>query len=211
VVDQANVVNARDRHVLDELIRRIYEASHVQLQVLTVPSLEGEAIEQASIQVTDKWKLGIKGEDKGVLLFVAPNDHKVRIEVGQGLEGDLPDLIAHRIIVEAIAPKFRTGDISGGILLGVETIASIVAPDAGLGVPLHKKRTINEGAAKAVMFFLFVIVMLISSIFNRRRGFYGGGFGGGGLGGGGFGGGGGSGGWSGGGGGFSGGGASGDW
>lgn len=213
VVDNAHIVNERDRQYLDQLIRRVYESSQVQMQVLTVDSLGGEAIEQASIAVTDKWKLGKKGDDKGVLLFVAVQDHKVRIEVGQGLEGDLPDILASRIIREVIVPAFKQGDMSGGVVAGVQNIAAIVAPDLGLNT--HKKQ-MNGDNAVAIVYILFILFTFIFGLFGRRRGFWGGGpgfwgggFGGGGFGGGGFGGGGG--GWSGGGGGFSGGGASGGW
>jgi uncharacterized protein len=213
IVDSAGVMREQHARYLEDVIRRIYEASQVQLQVLTVPTLGGEPIEQASIAVTDKWKLGKKGSDKGLLLLVAVQDHKVRIEVGQGLEGDLPDVTAHRIIDQIILPRFRSGDISGGIVEGVQTIASIVAPDAGIA-PQHKqRRQMNGNWFFITLLILFVLINIFSSFFGGRRGFWGGGggwYGGGGFGGGGFGGGGG-GGWSGGGGGFSGGGSSGSW
>jgi uncharacterized protein len=206
-------VSPRDQEYLDLLIRRIYESSKVQMQVLTVDSLNGEPIEPASIAVTDKWKLGKKGDDKGVLLMVAVADRKVRIEVGQGLEGDLPDILASRIIREVILPRFKQGDMSGGVVAGVQAVATQVAPDLGLHV--RKKRPSGD-ASVAVIYVIFILLAFVFSLFGRRRGFWGGGgywgggFGGGGFGGGGFSGGGG-GGWSGGGGGFSGGGASGGW
>jgi uncharacterized protein len=214
VVDDAHIVSPRDQEYLDLLIRRIYEASKVQMQVLTIDSLNGEPIEQASIQVTDKWKLGNKGDDKGALLMVAVADRKVRIEVGQGLEGDLPDILASRIIREVILPRFKQGDMSGGVVAGVQAVATQVAPDLGLHV--RKKRPMTGDASVAVIYLIFILLTFVFSLFGRRRGFWGGGgywgggFGGGGFGGGGFSGGGG-GGWSGGGGGFSGGGASGGW
>jgi uncharacterized protein len=215
VVDQANIVSPSDRAYLEGLIRRIYDSSQVQLQVLTVKSLGDEAIEQASIAVTDKWKLGKKGDDKGVLLMVAAGDHKVRIEVGQGLEGDLPDILASRIIREQVIPAFRRGEMSSGIVAGVQEIAAKVAPDLGVKTP-KKKHDLNGDAVVVILYIFFILFAFVFGLFGRRRGFWGGGGGywgggfggGGGFSGGGFGGGGG---WSGGGGGFSGGGASGGW
>jgi len=213
VVDNAHIVNARDAEYLDQLIRRVYESSQVQLQVLTVASLDGDAIEQASIAVTDKWKLGKKGTDKGVLLMIAVGDHKMRIEVGQGLEGDLPDIYASRIIREVITPRFKSGDMSGGVVAGVQNISAIVAPDV-IHMKAQRRQPLHGDGAATVVFIIFIILIIIMSLFKPRGGGFGG-FGGGYYGGGGFGGGGGfsggGGGWSGGGGGFSGGGASGGW
>ena len=100
--------------------------------ILTVDSLEGEPIEQASIQVTDRWKLGKADEDNGILIFLAKADKKVRIEVGQGLEGDLPDAYAKQIIEDVMLPLFRRGDFAQGILLGVYQVARRTNPDLAL-------------------------------------------------------------------------------
>lgn len=213
VVDNAHIVDARDAEYLDQLIRQVYESAQIQLQVLTVASLDGEPIEQASIAVTDKWKLGKKGSDKGVLLLVAVSDHKVRIEVGQGLEGDLPDIYASRIIREVITPRFKQGDLSGGVVAGVQNIAAVVAPDVIHMKAGRRSQSLHGDNAAVVIFIIFILFIIIVNMFKPRGGGFGG-FGGGYYGGGGFGGGGGfsgGGGWSGGGGGFSGGGASGGW
>ena len=93
-----------------------------QVAVLIVPTTQPEAIEQYSIRVFDQWKLGRKGVDDGILLLVAKDDRKLRIEVGRDLEGVIPDAIAKRIIVEAIAPRFREGDFYGGTTAGVDRI-----------------------------------------------------------------------------------------
>lgn len=209
VVDQAHVISPQDREYLDQLIRQVRDSSHAQLQVLTIPSLEGEEIEQASIRVVDKWKIGLKGDDKGVLLFVAVKEHKVRIEVGNGLEGDLPDISAWQIISEQIIPRFKAGDLSGGIVAGVQSIAAVAAPNVGVPVPQasHHHQHQQKTSPAAIIFLLIILIFLLSTPFGRTLLFWGilqGGFGGGGGGRG-------RDGWSGGGGGFSGGGASGDW
>ena len=93
-----------------------------QVAVLIVPTTQPEPIEQFAIRVFDQWKLGRKGVDDGVLLLVAKNDRKLRIEVGRGLEGVIPDAIAKRIVAELIAPRFSEGDFYGGISAGVDRV-----------------------------------------------------------------------------------------
>jgi uncharacterized protein len=93
-----------------------------QVAVLIVPTTQPEPIEEFAIRVFDQWKLGRKGVDDGVLLLIAKNDRKLRIEVGRGLEGVIPDAVAKRIVAELIAPRFREGDFYGGISAGVDRV-----------------------------------------------------------------------------------------
>ena len=97
-----------------------------QIAVLIVPTTQPEEIEQFGIRVEDAWKLGRKGVDDGVILIVAKNDRRVRIEVGRGLEGALPDAVANRIITETITPHFKLGDYDGGVEAGVDQMISVV-------------------------------------------------------------------------------------
>ena len=97
-----------------------------QIAVLIVPTTQPEAIEQYSIRVAEQWKLGRKGVDDGALLLVAKDDRALRIEVGYGLEGALPDAIAKRIIEDIIVPRFKTGDFYGGIDAGVDAMIKVV-------------------------------------------------------------------------------------
>ena len=94
--------------------------------MLIVPTTHPEEIEQYGIRVADQWKLGRKGVDDGAILLVAKDDRRVRIEVGYGLEGALPDAIANRIVDETIAPHFKLGDYDGGIEAGVEQMIAVV-------------------------------------------------------------------------------------
>jgi uncharacterized protein len=109
-----------------------------QIAVLVVPTTQPEEIEQFGIRVADQWKLGRKGVDDGAILIVAKNDRHVRIEVGRGLEGALPDAIANRIIDEEITPRFKQGDFDGGVQAGVDRMISVIngeplpPPDHGL-------------------------------------------------------------------------------
>lgn len=213
VVDNAGVIPPQDTQVLDGVLRTLNDRGHAQLQILTVKTLDGEPIEQASIQVTDKWRLGTAKKDNGILLMIATKEHKIRIEVGQGLEGDLPDVYAKRIIADVMIPYFKRGQLSEGVKAGVSAIISIVDPQMAKDGPVKtwNKERHHQSAGGA---FAFIIWILFIALFMGRFFFpfwwIGGGFGGGGFGG--FGGGDGfGGGWGGGGGGFSGGGASGGW
>lgn len=219
VVDQSHLLSSPVQKQLSTALHYLYEHSETQLQVLTIPSLSGLTIEQASIQVADQWKLGKEKTDRGVLLLVATSERKIRIEVGQGLEGDLPDAIAKRIIDEVITPLFRGGNPEAGILMGVMEISRRTDPNVDLEKFFSQEELKQEIKdlqpvslwSRLLMFLVmgallllfirhpFLFLMLLSA--SRDSGGWGGG-GGGRRGGGG---------WSGGGGGFSGGGASGGW
>lgn len=219
VEDTAGLLSMSEKQALTEELLAINRKGVMQLQVLTVPDLGAEPIENASIKVVEAWKLGDAKKDNGILFFISVNDRKMRIEVGQGLEGDLPDVIAKRIISDVVAPYFKRGQMAQGIQAGIQQIVYYGDPNSrdGSTTPLPEKGFDEEssgGYSNLFLIFIFILIIILHSVMGgRRRGFRGGGgfggFGGGGFGGGGFGGGGG--GWSGGGGGFSGGGASGGW
>jgi len=206
VVDEANLLSSSTRNSLESLLYRYKSDTSNQVQVLIIDSLEGDAIENYSIQVTDKWKLGDEKKDNGVLFLIAVKDRQMRIEVGQGLEGELPDVLAGRII-NSIKPYFKTGNYDEGISLGVESILKTLK---GEKIPATSRRP-KIPFVQIVVLILFVLWFVFNKLFfifpflsGSGRGYRtGGGFGGGGFSGGG--------GWSGGGGGFSGGGASGNW
>lgn len=213
VMDQAGYLEFNTRRELSNLLKDFNRKGKAQIQILIVPTLEGEAIEQVSIRITDSWKLGSEKQDNGVLMLISHEDRKIRIEVGQGLEGDIPDLIAKRIISQSMAPYFKSRQYSLGVKSGVLEIMKHIDPEFLSEKGIQKE---EESDTKSQIIFIFLVILFV--VFRFLTGFgrfrsiyYGGGLGGGGWGGG-FGRGSGSGGgWSGGGGGFSGGGASGDW
>jgi uncharacterized protein len=228
VIDQAGILEGQTQYYLNQELRRLRDSGGSQLVVLTVPTLNGEDIAAYSIRVADAWKLGTAKEDNGILLIVAAQDRKQRIEVGQGNEGSLTDVQAKRITEEVIRPLFKAGDFDSGVVAGVAAILAATDPDFTLSAGASERR-VQRGqrgtSCFPILFFMAIVVLL--SLFNRGgRGGRGGGGGGGdallgamlgyaasgGFGrGGGFGGGSSEGGFSGGGGGFSGGGASGEW
>lgn len=126
VVDQTGTLSTNDVSTLNQTIRAFEARKGSQVAVLIVPTTDGEAIEQYSLRVAEAWKIGRKKIDDGVLLVIAKNDRRLRIEVGYGLEGALTDVTSKRIIDEVITPHFRNGDFSGGISAGVDRILRVV-------------------------------------------------------------------------------------
>lgn len=214
VNDYASMISPGAKAGIEAKLKQFEAEESTQIVILTVPSLQGDPIEDFSIRVADSWKIGQKGSDNGVLLIVARDDHKARIEVGYGLEGKLTDLIAGRIVQNEIAPSFKAGRFDEGFSNGVDSIMAAVHGEYK-GKPASDN---NDDAPSIPVLILILVIFFIYWLMQLRRGHRGGGFmgpggmggwymGGGSGGGGGFGGGG----FGGGGGGFGGGGASGDW
>jgi len=206
------MLSASDRAALEHLARTTRaedDGNGVQLQFLLVPSLEGEPIEDFSIRVAEAWKLGTKGQDNGLLFVVSRDDHRMRIEVGGGLEGKLPDVLAGRIVDGTLRPAFREGRFGAGLLDGAAQALAAIGGRPGAiptGPTLSARGFLEDNWPVVLFFLLFLLFPLLGSRRWGRGGWSGGwsgGVGGWSSGGGG--------GWSGGGGGFSGGGASGSW
>ena len=126
VVDNAGIIDAGTRAALTQKLADFEKKGSDQIVVATIPSLDGEEIEPYANRLFRFWKLGQAGENNGVLLLVAPNDHKMRIEVGYGLEGTLTDLHTKLIIENDMVPAFRAGDFSGGISKAVDDIVMVL-------------------------------------------------------------------------------------
>lgn len=231
VTDLADMISPAMEQRLTSYLAELEKTDGTQVAILTIPSLEGDSLEDFSLRVAhDAWKLGQEKEDNGVLLLVSKEDRKLRIEVGYGLEGVLTDVLSGSIIDQVITPRFKAGDFDGGIAAGTQAIAQAVR---GEYVAPQKSKRESHGIGSLLPLILFVFVgahlltpargrvvetkdgkkvvrgsglgilpwLLIGSSLGGHHR-GGGGFGGGGFGGGGFGGGGG---------GFGGGGASGGW
>lgn len=209
VVDQAGVLSASTRLELESLLSTQLEATSNQVVVVTLNSLQGYEISDYGYQLGRHWGIGQQGRDNGVLLIIAPNERKVRIEVGYGLEGHLTDAISHNIIQTRILPLFRQGDFGQGAMAGAKAILEAID---GIYEPLDEPQS---DWGPILMFLLIAVIFFLMTrhserLYNNNPGRYGssrrfpasGGYGGG-IGG--------SGGFSGGGGGFGGGGASGGW
>ena len=122
VNDYGGMISPSAKSKMEAELRAFERSDSTQVVVLTIPSLQGEALEDYTIKVAEKWKIGQKGKDNGVLLFVSKQDRKLRIEVGRGLEGKLTDLIAGQIIDLVVKPRFKRGDFDGGFAAGTAAI-----------------------------------------------------------------------------------------
>ena len=126
VVDQTGTLSQSDIASLNAKLQDLERRKGSQVAVLIVPTTQPETIEQLSIRVAEAWKIGRRKIDDGALLVIAKNDHRLRIEVGYGLEGSLTDVTSRRIIDEVITPDFRAGDFAGGISKGVDRIIGVI-------------------------------------------------------------------------------------
>lgn len=130
IVDQSKLLTSEDRQAIEAELAALETKSTDQIVVVTLPSLQGYPIEDFSYQLGRKWGIGQAGKNNGILLVVAPNDRKVRIEVGRGLEPLMTDIMSSLIINNGILPAFRRGDFSGGIRSGVRDIKDVLLGDA---------------------------------------------------------------------------------
>lgn len=217
VNDYAAMISPQAKQEIESKLAALEAEESTQVAILTVPSLQGEPIEEFSIRVAEAWKVGQKARDNGILLIVSKGDRKVRIEVGYGLEGRLTDLQSGRIIGEIIKPAFARGDFDAGFMGATDALIASVKGEFK-AEPATKKQE-EKGPSIPIVFIILLVLFIYLRMHGGRRGggpfIFGGlpgspgGFSsGGGFGDSGFGGGGG---FSGGGGGFGGGGASGDW
>jgi uncharacterized protein len=168
VNDDAGMLDQSTVQELDSLLKSYEKQTTNQIFVLTVPSIgDAESIEEYSIKVAESWKAGRKGKDNGVILLVARDERKVRIEVGYGLEGTLTDLASSRIIRNAIVPRFRQGDFSGGIRAGVLGIIDAIgdknfkAPAGTVAERPVVRNNWNQAGGRSGWVMLAIIVAVI--------------------------------------------------
>ncbi len=157
VTDLTGSLSTQQLNELEGTLRSFSSTRGSQIAVLIVPTTEPEAIEQFSIRVVDEWKLGRMGIDDGVLLLVALNDRTMRIEVGKGLEGILPDAKAKRIIDDVIIPEFKAGNIYAGVYNGVAAIAKIVLQEELPPPTAASQSTKNSSLVHTILNFLPVL------------------------------------------------------
>jgi uncharacterized protein len=168
VTDLTGTLNEQQRSALEQTLAEFEARKGSQVAVLLVPSTQPETIEQYAVRVEEAWKLGRKGVDDSVLLVVAKDDRKVRLEVGYGLEGVLPDAAANRIIREDILPRFKQGDFYGGLRAGTDRIMRTIE-----GEPLPPPRSSGGGASQhfnwfvPVLIFVFVAGNILRSLLGK--------------------------------------------
>jgi uncharacterized protein len=180
VTDLTQTLSASETQALEAKLADWEARTSNQLAVLLVPTTQPEPIEAYSLRVAEKWKIGRKGQDNGVLFLIAKNDRKMRFEVGYGLEGVVPDVIANRIIREAVAPAFREGKFAAGIDAGVDRIIAAVG---GQSSSSSSVSPVNEIARKVrgsgldfetILVLLFFVIPVAGGILRRIFGRLGG-------------------------------------
>ncbi|MEP0985795.1 TPM domain-containing protein [Ekhidna sp.] len=161
VMDLANMLStAEEEYLIDEL-RSLEDSKGSQLVILTINTTKPETIEQYSIRVADQWRIGREDVDDGVLLIVAKNDRKLRIEVGYGLEGAIPDVYAKRIISNIITPHFRDGDYYLGIEEGTEAIIGLINGEELPEVTSAKKRSESENHSFGLFLGIVILIFIV--------------------------------------------------
>ncbi len=173
VVDEAGILDANTREQLEKLSADLEAKTTDQLVVVTLKSLQGTSIDDYGYQLGRKWQIGQKDKNNGVLLIVAPNERRVRIEVGYGLEPTLTDAISSVITQGSILPRFRAGDFAGGVRRGAEDIAQVLAGDAAEIRERAAQRQQAQGLSAAefmiMAFWIFVALMIISNVLAGMR------------------------------------------
>ena len=174
VTDLTGTLSRDQAAELEADLVRFEKARGSQIVVLLVPSTQPETIEAFSIRVADSWKLGRKGVDDGILVLVAKNDRKLRIEVGRGLEGAVPDAVAKRIVAEVIGPRFKEGDFHGGLKAGVAKLQAVIGGEA-LPPPKSVSRSDSASMDLETLFIVgMVIATMLGAVMNRWFGRLGG-------------------------------------
>ncbi|KRG43000.1 dehydrogenase, partial [Stenotrophomonas pictorum JCM 9942] len=156
VVDTTGTLDMAQKQALEQQALALQQRKGSQLQVLIVPTTQPEDIAQYTTRVFDQWAIGRKGVDDGVLLVVARDDRRVRIEPGYGLEGAIPDAIANRVIQEYLVPHFRQDDYAGGITAATAVLVGLIEGEA-LPAPVASNRNNEEGNGDQTFFFAIMI------------------------------------------------------
>ncbi len=178
VVDAANILPPDTEAALTAKLATLEAETTRQLVVATLPSLQGYDIAEYGYKLGDNWQIGQKGEKNGIILIVAPNEKKVRIEVGSGLGDIVPDVLASRIIRNQIVPRFKEGDFPGGIVAGTDAIIALIRLPPGEAAAQARQVTRQSQSSGPdigtiiffLMFFLFFVLPLLKAIFGRKRG-----------------------------------------
>ena len=177
VIDEAKILSASDKQAIETKLRSLNDRGLAQAAVVIVPTTNGEDIFDYSMKIADRWKLGKKDTDQGLLMVVAVNDRKMYILTGYGLEGTIPDAVAKRIINDDITPRFKQGDYAGGIIAGINRIEERLTADPAILKQADANRvntnsnaqSNQEGGTPLIFlgFFGFVAGMILTSILGR--------------------------------------------
>ncbi len=177
VSDFAKIVDLASRDSIEALARELREKTGAELAVVTLPDLGGDEIEPVAVELFKAWGIGKKGTDEGVLILLAWKERRVRIEVGYGLEGILPDGLCGSIIRRVMAPELAGGRIGSGLLRGAAAVVGVIAKDRGVTItgasPLPDEESGESMNPRALLILaLFAALILRAVMRGSRRGMY---------------------------------------
>ena len=164
VNDYADMISPSVRAQLGSELKAFEQTDSTQIVILTIPSLEGEPIEDVGIKVADAWKIGQKNKDNGVIFLVAKQERKIRIEVGRGLEGRLTDLLSGRIIDLVVKPRFKRGDFDGGFIAGVQALVDATRGEFKADDTQRRQNRNGSFPVLSVLLFSGIIMLIFGSI-----------------------------------------------
>jgi uncharacterized protein len=170
VNDLANLLSPETAILLEQKLAGFEQETTNQLAVLTIPSLQGDDIDQFAIRVAEQWKLGQKGRDNGVLLILAKAEHKVRIEVGMGLQGVLPDITSAQIIRNVMSPHLKSNDFNQGITAGVDAILAATKGEFKASPRDADRKSRSRSSSPATYFLLAAVAAVILGSYSRPLG-----------------------------------------
>ncbi len=170
VSDYANMIPPEAATRLEQKLAGFERETSNQIAVLTIPSLQGDTIDQFAIRVAEQWKLGQQGKDNGVLLIIAQAERKVRIEVGMGLQGVLPDITANRIIREVMRPYLKSGNFDQGIDVGVDAIMAATKGEFKAAPQDAARRPARKKTSYTTIFLIVVVAAAICGMISRYLG-----------------------------------------
>jgi uncharacterized protein len=158
--DYARMISPSAKARIEKDLRAFEQSDSTQVIILTIPSLEGETVDGFAIKVAEAWKIGKKNKDNGIILLIAKQERKIRIEVGRGLEGKMTDLMAGRIVDMVIAPRFKRADFDGGVIAGVAALI-----DATRGEFKAEAKPKSKKSKAGPSFFTLLIIGLVALLF----------------------------------------------
>lgn len=165
VNDYGEMISRKAEGFIERISTELEQSDSTQLVVLTVPSLEGDSLEEFSIRTAEAWGIGQKDSDNGLLLVVARDERKIRLEVGYGLEGVMTDLMAGRIIDYEISPRFARGDFDGGFIAGVQAAADVVKGE--YTAPAGRTRGAETPNPLGALLFVLIIAGFVGRAMSR--------------------------------------------
>jgi uncharacterized protein len=170
VNDYARLLSPEAAARLEQKLAGFEREQSTQIVVLTIPSLQGDEIDSFSIRVAEQWKIGQKGKDNGVLLILARDEHKVRIEVGMGLQGVLPDITAAQIIRNVMSPHLKANDFDQGINAGVDAILAATKGEFKASPQDTARKPRSRSSSPATFFLLAAVAAVILGSYSRPLG-----------------------------------------